>query len=498
MTAPIAPSLRSAEPSSDTPSGVTILDGGDSHTFAWKYWFLASLLLGAYLVLAWWFPLLGHADKVPLADIRTFAPTLNEGLLYALLVCALFGAYWLAYQMVRRHPQPPRLWAILLPTLLYASPLLLTYPVNAVDVYRYFFEGRMMVAHGANPLLVPPNVYATDPFLPFAAILLQKSSPYGPLWELTGAAVYWLSGSTVIGSVLLFKLIGFVCHLVIGLLIWQMLGHEKANIRNAQTLLWLWNPALLFMFVMDAHNDILMLLFLLLGYQQICRRRPVFGLTILTLAPLIKPIGILPLPFFAIAVWQQSRDWRERLSNYLLVSIFALAITFLAFLPLGSPMPLVQRLVDESQTGPSFSTVEFAIALSALRGVNLPLPMLAKGGSAILAIMALIMLWLTWRGRNPLKGVADIFATYLVTSLKFRIWYPSWLFPWLVLDVQSRYRLYAGVLLLLISQLSVILYSHIRLAWLAGSLLYAHLLGVPLVFLVPPALAYFLRKLKIG
>src|SRR3982750_4462025 len=115
-------------------------NGGNPRTFDWKYWSLASLLLGGYLILAWWFPLLGHADKVPLADIHTFAPTLNYGLLYALLVCLLFGGYWLAYRMVWQRAQPLQAWAIVLTTILFAAPLLVTYPVNAVDVFRYFFE----------------------------------------------------------------------------------------------------------------------------------------------------------------------------------------------------------------------------------------------------------------------------------------------------------------------------------------------------------------------
>jgi hypothetical protein len=104
------------------------------------------------------------------------------------------------------------------------------------------------------------------------------------------------------------------------------------------------------------------------------------------------------------------------------------------------------------------------------------------------------LLWLTWRGRNPLRGAADILATYLLTALKFRIWYPAWLFPWLVLDTGSRFRLYTGLWWLLLSHLSVILYPHIRIAWLHEALSLAYLVGVPFVFILPFLLGFVVSK----
>src|SRR5690606_33405885 len=144
--------------------------------------------------------------------------------------------------------------------------------------------------------------------------------------------------------------------------------------------------------------------------------------------------------------------------------------TTIAFLPFGSPMPLLLRLMDEAQTSPSFSPVAFVLALGEARGVEVPLLPLARAASLLFLLAALILVWLTWRGRSPLAGVADIFAAYLYTALKFRIWYPTWLFPWLVLVPQSHFRLYTAIWLLLLSQLSVILYGHLRVAWLDESL----------------------------
>lgn len=457
---------------------------------------MACLLFVGYGALAWWFPLWERADQLPLADVRALAPTLPHAFLYALLICALFAAYWIAYCWVHESARPPAQRSLLLMTALFGLPLILTYPINAVDVFRYFYEGRMIVAYGINPLTTPPSFLADDPLHPFAAILLHKTSPYGPLWELLGALIYWLSRGSILWGLMLFKGMGLLAHLAAGILIGAMVASHGPQLRAARLVLWLWNPALLLMFVVDAHNDILMLLCLLLGYWQICQGRPTRGLILLMLAPLVKPIGLLPIPFFAVIAWQQLPGWFQRLRVGLLASAGAVLVTVAAFFPFGWPLPLIQRLANEAQTGPSFSPIEFMLALGDKLRLGLEVPLVARAASLLFGLLALILFWLAWRGRRPLGGAADIFAAYLLTALKFRIWYPTWLFPWLVLDVHSRFRLYTGLSFLLLSQLSVIYYGHIRIAWLGSNFGTAILIGVPLVFVAPFLLGFLLHRFQ--
>jgi hypothetical protein len=447
-----------------------------------RLWFLAVLLLVGYAVLPWWFPLVEHYDRLPLADIRTFAPALTQGLLYALLVCALFAVYWLAYHWVQRSSQPPPGWSILLATALFGLPLILTYPINAVDVFRYFYEGRMMVEFGANPLTTPPNAFSTDPYQPFAAILFQKTSPYGPLWELFGGLVYLSSRDNLLTGLLLFKVAGLAFHLAAGVVIWHLLASHDPRTRTAQLLLWLWNPILLFMFVVDAHNDILMLLCLLLGYWSMRQGHSALGLTIMALSPLVKPIGLLPIPLFAVAAWQQAESHSQRIRLLIFATLGIALVTILAFLPFGSPMPLLRRLIDESQSGAIFSPGAYLYWLGEANDRPVSLPLLGRGASLILGVYALLLFWLALRGRPVVRGAADIFTVYLFTALRFRIWYTTWPFPWLVLDPQSPARLYTGLSLLLLSHLSVIHYGHIRVAWLGDNMLLAHFIAIPIIF----------------
>ena len=457
-------------------------------------WFLTTLLFAGYAIFARWFFLIGRAEQWPLVDVYALAPTLPHGLIYLLIVSTLFLNYWLAYRFVQQHPTPPARWLVVGVTLLFGIPLVLTYPINAVDVFRYWFEGRMIIEHGANPLTMSPNVLAGDPMLPFAAILLGKTSPYGPLWELVGALLYWLSRGSVTWGLILFKSFGLLCHVACGLVVGQILCDEDARTRTAQMLLWLWNPALLFMFVMDAHNDSLMLLCLLLGYWSIQRQQRWLGLMMLVLAPLVKPIGVLPLPLFAVMAWRQLENERERMRLVIVATVGALLLGTLAFLPFGSPLPLLHRLRDEAQTGASFSPVEFVIVAARMLGTEVPVTWLARNASLLFMLIALLIFWRTWQGRSVLRGTTDIFAAYLVTALKFRIWYPTWLLPWIVLQPQNHFRLYAVLWLLLLSQLSVVFYAHVRVEWLGGSTPVARLIGVPLVYGAPLVIAWVMTQ----
>ncbi|MCB0013675.1 MAG: hypothetical protein KDE34_17300, partial [Anaerolineales bacterium] len=107
----------------------------------------------------------------------------------------------------------------------------------------------------------------------------------------------------------------------------------------------------------------------------------------------------------------------------------------------------------------------------------------------LFALATLGLLWLAWRGRAAQRNVADIFFLYVLQAASFRIWYASWLWPWLLLDEgedgKTGRRLLAGALYLYLTQLSVVIYAHLRTDLLAGEQLWAHALAIPLVFGLP-------------
>jgi hypothetical protein len=259
------------------------------------------------------------------------------------------------------------------------------------------------------------------------------------------------------------------------------------------------------MFVVDAHNDALMLFWLLLGLWVMRRGHPALGLVVMLLAALSKPIALLPLPFFFIACWRELPGWGARGRFLLSAAVGSLILLFLTFAPFGSPLALSAalgaRLARESGSYPGFSpatlmllilqTTQGALTAAHLNGV-------ANVGRLLFLLLAGWLAWRTWHGRSSLRATADIFFGYLAQALAFRIWYATWPFPWLLLEEPPGekesshalpYRLRVGLLFLLTTQLSVVIYGHLHVYLLAGANLPTHLLGLAFTFGLPFLLA---------
>jgi hypothetical protein len=115
------------------------------------------------------------------------------------------------------------------------------------------------------------------------------SSPYGPLWTLISEAVAGDPTASPFESVLSFKLIAYIAVIVDGWLI-----HELVRQRWPQHALWAylaftWNPLVLFEGIVTVHNDVVILMLLLVGAYLLARTtRWEAGVAALSASTLIK------------------------------------------------------------------------------------------------------------------------------------------------------------------------------------------------------------------
>ncbi|MBP6015635.1 MAG: hypothetical protein KA586_02865 [Candidatus Promineofilum sp.] len=464
---------------------------------------LLPSLLG-YALMAAWFPLRPNVAMIPPGDIRTFATTLPAGLAYASLVLALFGLLVWAFRWAKSDGMGPKpLPFILAGTLLLALPLIWAYPVNATDIFGYVIRGRITSAYGESPFSSPAAAFVGDPFMPLVGEWAGDTTPYGPLWELIAAGLTAISGDNLLLGVLLFKGLSLACFLITTVLIWRLLPAGRA--RSAFTLLWAWNPALLLTFVLDGHNDALMLLWLLLGVWVAGRGRLLFGFLVMTLAVLTKPVAALALPFFFLGFMRGIPAGRRRWQFGLAALGGAILLAWLAFWPwagtangpLGTATELAARLAREANGGAGYSP---SVWIYVVLGRRVTIEIIGLVLRVLFVALGLGLAWLGARGRAAFRGVADVFYGYVVTALNFRIWYAVWPFAWLILDAGQQaehtnsipavnYRMGVGFWFLLTTQLSVVVYGHLRVYLLGGDQGLAHLIGVPLVFGLPWVLA---------
>ncbi|MEM7330845.1 MAG: polyprenol phosphomannose-dependent alpha 1,6 mannosyltransferase MptB [Chloroflexota bacterium] len=457
---------------------------------------LLAIPFFGFVGLAIWFPLFPNVHTVPQLDVFSFSSSLFLGVTYALIITLLYGLYLYIYRRLKVAPFKMPLATQLLAATFYGLPMLMTYPINATDIYRYVIRGRIKSTYGLNQFTAPPNAIPDDLFAPLAGEWADATSPYGPIWELVATAVTAVTQDNLGLGLVILKLLGLGLHLAIGVLIWQMA--KSAAVRSADTASWLWlgNPALLFIFVQNGHNDALMLGWGMLAVYFLRGKRPYLAMFFAILAPLTKPIGLLILPFIGLAAWRLFPNWKQKL-GYMFASIgLFILLGWVAFLPFGSPLALVQRLQGELIGGASFSPVTLFILFLLEFDVPFTFARLSWILQSVYGGVGLWLMWLTFNGRSPLRSTSNMFWGYLLQAFNFRIWYASWLFPWLLIEEKDDdYWLNTAVYFLLTTQLSVIIYSHIRAFLLGNNVFYSHLIGVLFTFGLPFLLASRYRVL---
>lgn len=476
-------------------------------------WVIFLLSLAGYWLLRWWFPFYPHHASAPLLDVRSFSPTLAAGLGYGALLCGLFGLHALAHERVRQHLPRRPLLTILFGSLLFALPLLTTFPINATDLYRYVIRGRVQSAYGQNPYEMPPSAFPDDPYLPLAGEWAGETTPYGPVWELIAGAVTGAAPGNLWLNLLSFKAILTLAFLLTGALLWWTLAagpDRPPPATNAgRLLLWAWNPALLLIFVVDGHNDALMLFWLVLGWYLVRQRWSTLGFLIAVLGALTKPIGLLALPFLFLAAWQNAARANSRVLSFRLAGLtpllygsqirFALAaavgsglLVTLAFFPFGSPLELIGRLLREATEFAGFSPATLLFLLAQRLEWPVTTAQISLVTTVLFGLAAMWLGWLALCGRATCRSIADIFTVYVWQALAFRIWYAAWPLAGLLLDDDSRTsrrRLRAGLWFLFTTQFSVIIYGHVWQFLLGHDFLWSHLIGIPFTFGLPWLLA---------
>jgi hypothetical protein len=453
---------------------------------------LLVALLGAtseiiYLAYTLLYPLTiyGHAnrpfDLEQLSNTRRWAAAI-----YVVGLIALFALFWATLRIARRVHVPLRL--IVACGLIFGFTLVWLYPITATDLFQYVLRARVRVVHGANPMVVTPDHFPDDPLLPFAGEWADDLSPYGPAWELLAEGIARVGPREAVSGALAYKGVALLAYLAcVALLAWGTRGDGQA------LLLFAWNPLVLLQGLGNGHNDLLMLVWVLLALLLWERKRlwaP--AVAALTLAVLTKASSALLAPLLMVAILRSQRGWSRRLGVLIGAGALALGLVLLAYLPFWPPWESIAGVFDEFSHRYTYTIA--ALLRMILREFipnELALAVPRATGQVIFALLYLWTLVRVWQRRMRLAeaGFLTYFA-YLLTSTSYRIWYPLWLVPLAALHFTPRTRL-RTFLLSLTSELSILMF-YLVWRWLLNghllpkaSWLTMHLLTVPWQYGLP-------------
>lgn len=407
-----------------------------------------ALALGAagsrYLILAGAGPRVPDWIAGPLEDVGWRLPPA--------LTCALLVTMVLAYLAVLRWSTTiPARWAIGAIVVLHVL-FLLAPPLLSSDVFNYIDSGRLDAIYGLNPYLAVPLAHPEDPAFPLTGMAWVGSpSVYGPGFTLLAAALAPLGMAVQLWAL---KALAAVASLACTALVWacaRRLGRPPLRAAMFFAL----NPIVLVAAVGGAHNDLLMVLLMLLGVRLALGERTRPAVVAVVGAVAVKLTAALVLPFL-VAGTERPR-WRGAAVAALVASA-ALAIGGVALFGTAS-LHLTETLnsgatrhVGELRSIPGF--------LAGYAGVG-PIGPLARtllGVACLIAVAALG--WRALRGRMPwLTAASWSVVAVLVTSTRLEPWYAVWLIPLAAVGGDRRVRRASHALLVAIAVIAFARYA---------------------------------------
>ena len=241
----------------------------------------------------------------------------------AILLLAFSSVMAVYFVAIRALPEIITLRYLLLSTALLGVVCVFITMVTSQDIFSYIIYARMGIIYHLSPVTTLPLQIRHDPIYPYIYWRDQPSA-YGPTWILMTCALQWFTALFDAGSIaymiLALRFLGLLAHLCSVLLIWSMSGHLQGSNKTISiqkrmlaTLAFAWNPLLLFEACTNAHNDTILLLFLLLALWVLIRMPTLNGRTALSVAVLLAVATCLKVniallfPGYLLFLWAQER-----------------------------------------------------------------------------------------------------------------------------------------------------------------------------------------------
>jgi hypothetical protein len=389
-------------------------------------WALALLLVAATGEIV----LDGAAGRSPLIPksppIAGWLGGVGERLGYRVFLIAIlaFAAAYGALLLIARRPTISKRFAIVLiaalHAIVFAGPILIS-----TDVFSYIAYARMGVEHGLNPYLHGPAAISHDPIFQYVGHNWRHvDTAYGPLYTLLS---YPFAPLGVEGALWGMKVLAQLASLATLVLTWRC--------ARARALDPVWailavgaNPLYIIYGVGGAHNDLEMLALMMTAVSLTLAGRDAAAGAVVVAGALVKATVAALLPFMILS--------RRRLAP-ILGALGALAagalVAWLAFGVHG--IDIVAAL---NRDAAFVSTDSFATEIAHLFGKPGVFPIDHDLLKAALVLIALHLMWRTWRGYDWIAAAGWTLLAISVTSTWLLAWYILWPLPLAVVTRDRR------------------------------------------------------------
>ncbi|HQY30666.1 MAG TPA: glycosyltransferase family 39 protein, partial [Thermomicrobiales bacterium] len=384
-------------------------------------WMLVTIFIATSVLLASRFSMVGHTDRrMDMGQFRTYARA--DAIWFGTGIFALTVLFALALlgSGNRNWLDARKAWIGAIGSALAFVPM---YPVTAIDLFNYAGQSRIWTDYGLNPNVVPIAHLPHSKWTTFAGEWAVRPSPYGPLWRWLSAPTTVLSSDNLFLSVLLLKLLMGAAVLLAAWFVAEIL-RLRGQARTVGIVAVAWSPFVLWEGNGNAHNDIVMGLFLILALWAFQRGSLTATIPLLVAAALIKYTVVIVLPVVALAALLRTpRGRRSSLISWW--AIDSLFIALFAFWPYYQIRPIIDMAQDQTRltlTSPLWLLQQLTASQWAAGDV-------ADVFKPLALVLLMIILAVQWlrvaRDQDQLFSAVTIsLSTYLLLAAwQFRGWY---------------------------------------------------------------------------
>ena len=170
-------------------------------------------------------------------------------------------------------------------------------PNNSSDIYYYMAVGRLDSHYNSNSF---EQIFETeqnkhlDDQIVAASPKLKVKFTYGALWEFICRSLSSIPINSTLCMLMLYKFVNIVVHTINCVLIYKI---SKKENKKRNVLIYGLNPLIIFEGIINCHNDMFVILFILLALYFKNKEKIVLAVGSIALGTLIKYVPILLLPY---------------------------------------------------------------------------------------------------------------------------------------------------------------------------------------------------------
>lgn len=211
---------------------------------------------------------------------------------------------------------------IVLSSLLFSLILLPIFPISSDDVFHYILQAKVLTHYGQNPFTFSAFPLNQDIFRAFIyPENISYPTVYGPVFMVLSSLPIFLFGSYFILAIFSIKAMFIIFHLLNAVLVYAIVKKKFPGMAKLAAALYAWNPLILFETALNAHNDVIMIFFILLALFFYAQKKYIWAFPTFLLACMTKYIALLVLPLFAVFLIKKVTE--KRASFYLQTGILS-------------------------------------------------------------------------------------------------------------------------------------------------------------------------------